>query len=489
MITFSGYFQNAVKVLNSLQSNAETIVKARENKNLKLLSIPKTVGILQTLGLSLDVLDSKLGVIHVAGTKGKGSTCAFTESILRHAGLKTGFFSSPHLISVRERIRINGNPLTRDQFAKTFFWVYNKLKPLREPGAPYEMPSYFRFLTCMAFHVFLEENVDAVVLEVGVGGRYDSTNVIRKPVVVGITSLGLDHQIILGNTLEEIAFDKAGIMKEGVPVYTVDSHPLNIMQLLRSHAEQVRCPFYKVPTSDAVGINLGLKDGMVSTMNATLAVHLANEFLSKRRPSVFPNFPNPLPTAAELSYSSPQNYLPFQIIGLKNTKWDGRFQVLKHSSSVTYFLDGAHTVESLEVALKWFTKVSSSPATSRVLVFNTTGDRSAASFLAPFASSGLINLAIFCPIRTSSKVTKKQDNWAALDTGKDLMAPCRDNVKVWTSLQNSSEGVTCPCAESTVNYINHFSETNATSVDVLITGSLHLVGTFLGVLNPKAVDE
>ncbi|VDO21582.1 unnamed protein product [Brugia timori] len=128
---------------------------------------------------NLEEID-RLNVIHVSGTKGKGSTCAFTESILRQFGFKTGFYSSPHLVHVRERIRINGDPLSEEDFVKYFEHIYSLLeKAVEESNKTVTMPSYFKFLTVMAFHVFIEEKVDVAIVEVGIGGEHDCTNIIQ----------------------------------------------------------------------------------------------------------------------------------------------------------------------------------------------------------------------------------------------------------------------------------------------------------------------
>ena len=172
-----------------------------------------------------------LHIIHVAGTKGKGSTCSFAESMLRRSGLKTGLFTSPHMVQVRERIRINGKPVSEGLFVRYLDETWGKLSAV----AAEEMPTYFRFLTLMAFHTFLQEKVDVAVVEVGIGGLFDATNVIDKPIVCGITSLGLDHVKLLGNSLVSIAKHKAGIMKV-LPNLFIDFPSYRLSCRIMSHA-------------------------------------------------------------------------------------------------------------------------------------------------------------------------------------------------------------------------------------------------------------
>lgn len=208
-------------------------------------SLEKTKHFLALLGLPPEDLN-QLNVIHVSGTKGKGSTCAFIESILRHNNIKTGFYSSPHLVAVRERIRINGRPLSEEMFASYFMQVYNRLQAALAPDE--SMPAYFNFLTLMAFHVFRAEKVEAAILEVGIGGEYDCTNVVPAPVVTGVTSLDLDHCNILGDTIEKIAWQKAGIFKPKVAAFTVAQKEEPAMKVLRERAHEKEAPLYVAPS-------------------------------------------------------------------------------------------------------------------------------------------------------------------------------------------------------------------------------------------------
>jgi folylpolyglutamate synthase len=210
-------YQHAVQLLNSLQSNSATLIKIKSRGN-NLNSLPEMVTFLSRIGYHPTDLDS-MNVIHVAGTKGKGSTCSFVQSILSQSKIdgkkvKTGLYSSPHIMEVRERIRINGEPLSKLKFAEYFFNVWDRLEATKDAvEAHLQKPAYFRYMTLMCFHAFKQENVDAAILEVGVGGEYDSTNIVPNPIVTAISSLGLDHQAVLGNTIEEIAWHKAGIIK------------------------------------------------------------------------------------------------------------------------------------------------------------------------------------------------------------------------------------------------------------------------------------
>ncbi len=163
--------------------------------------------------------EKNLRVIHVAGTNGKGSVCAFLESILRQAGYRTALFTSPHLETVKERFRINFQPCGEEELAET--WVL--VKKLMERGKRQGLAplTYFEVLFFMAVLLFSGKEIDYCILETGLGGRLDAT-VLSEPVLSIITSISYDHMELLGNTIEEIAFEKAGIIKEGVPVVTVD---------------------------------------------------------------------------------------------------------------------------------------------------------------------------------------------------------------------------------------------------------------------------
>jgi dihydrofolate synthase / folylpolyglutamate synthase len=173
--------------------------------------------------------------VHVAGTNGKGSTCAMIESGLRAAGVRTGLYISPHLIEPTERIQICGQPVSQEQFAQAFLKVHETAERMLASAELDMHPTYFETVTAMAFVLFAGAKLDTVVLEVGLGGRLDATNVVTPELSV-ITPIDYDHQIFLGDTIEKIAAEKAGILKPGVPAVFAEQRP-EAEAVLRAHAQ------------------------------------------------------------------------------------------------------------------------------------------------------------------------------------------------------------------------------------------------------------
>lgn len=159
--------------------------------------------------------------IHVAGTNGKGSVCAYMESCLRNLGFKTGLFTSPHLVRINERIRINHQEISDEDFCEAFYKVKHLVDVQKEQGIPH--PTFFEFIYLMAMTAFQKAGIEYGVIETGLGGRMDLTNAVERPDITVITSIGLDHTAILGDTIEKIAGEKAGIIKAGVPLVYLDT--------------------------------------------------------------------------------------------------------------------------------------------------------------------------------------------------------------------------------------------------------------------------
>ncbi|MCH9016315.1 MAG: bifunctional folylpolyglutamate synthase/dihydrofolate synthase, partial [Chloroflexi bacterium] len=203
------YRQSIAQLLTLVDHERNLVTGPRQKA---IYDLTRMEALLGRLGSPQD----QVPAVHIAGTKGKGSTAALCDAALHAAGLSTGFYSSPHLHTFRERIRLDSEPISQEGFAA----LVEGLWPLHEElkGDPAVGPlTFFEYLTCMAFQCFAEERTDVQVIEVGLGGRLDATNVMT-PLVTAITNIAMDHSEYLGETLPEIAVEKAGIVKKGVPL-------------------------------------------------------------------------------------------------------------------------------------------------------------------------------------------------------------------------------------------------------------------------------
>ncbi len=282
--------------------------------------------------------------VHIAGTKGKGSTSAMVDSILGVAGYRTGFYSSPHLHTFRERIRLCGEPVTEDKFAG----LVGKLAPAAaamEAETDLGPVTLFEFMTAMAFQCFAEEKVEFQTIEVGLGGRLDATNVV-SPDVCAITSVSLDHMTILGDTVEEIAADKAGIIKPGVPVVVAPQVP-GALEVIVGAAEEKRAPVMQVGR-DVTWKFLGqVKGGQKAEINGLRGRFTANIPLLGRH-----QLENVAVAVGIVEALTGMGYTisrPDIVKGLMRVGWPCRLEVLARDPFVV--CDGAHNVYSMETML------------------------------------------------------------------------------------------------------------------------------------------
>ncbi|PHH74888.1 hypothetical protein CDD80_2770 [Ophiocordyceps camponoti-rufipedis] len=318
-----------------------------EKDKADLRGTPSIVGMRQWLSLighSPSDID-RLNIIHVAGTKGKGSTSAFADSFLRASATRTGFprktglYTSPHLIYPEERIRINFTPLPRDLFARYVFEVWEAVAKRDSSSA--NLPRYLQLLLLVSFHAFIEQGVEATILETHHGGEYDATNVIDRPVATVITTLGMDHVKQLGPGIENIAWHKAGIFKSGVPAFSAPQ-TVEAADVLRSRAAE------KGVELEFVAEEPGLPDGLgpgVQRMNCSLALAAVRCFLGD----------------AGLSTED-------VLQGIGQFAWPGRFQLIV-DGPFSWFLDGAHNEMSVTQAAEWFIQGSQGSSAPRILIF------------------------------------------------------------------------------------------------------------------------
>lgn len=503
-------YKDAINALNSLQSNfalLEAIRRAGPLVNKNELSIKEVYEYVRRLGYQPADFN-RLNVIHVTGTKGKGSTCAFAELILRQyrgpavkeGGIsKIGLFTSPHLKTVRERIRINGSPINEAKFTKYFFDVWDRLLttelstvdfPTLQPSATVK-PMYFKYLTILSFHVFLQEGVDTAIYEVGVGGTYDSTNIVPRPTVTGIASMGIDHTFMLGNTIEQITWNKTGIFKKDVPaVVSVQQEYPEAQKTIEARAQELQTASLEVVGPDTLSgdVELGLA-GDFQRQNAALAVRLAAvhlEALGVPRAEL----PDP-----EDPSSLPEKFL----VGLRDAKWDGRCQIIRGKpDGVTWHLDGAHTLELMKVAAQWFQQtVLAAPKTARsgvkVLLFNQQNRENASELLTRLYTSVTSSQVKFDHVIFTTNVTWSDGHYssdlvlkASSEDAVSKLEVQKQLAETWNKLDQaqgfSSRKHIFPDIETGVNFIRSLAA-DGTEVSAFVCGSLHLVGGFLVVLD------
>ncbi|KAF4974151.1 hypothetical protein FZEAL_8916 [Fusarium zealandicum] len=479
-------YNDAIDALNSLQTPFD-IVEARRKAGIRpdAVSIKEMRTYLSRIGYTPSDLD-RLNIVHVAGTKGKGSTCAFVDSILsqyqhtHRIPRKTGLFTSPHLIAVRERIRINSTPISEDLFAKYFFQVWDRLEsaPNKEgDGLMAPRPIYARYLTLMSWHVFLQEGVDVAVYETGIGGEFDATNVVERPVASGISTLGIDHVFALGDTVGKIAWHKAGIMKTGSPSFTIEQVP-EAGDALRERATEKDVNLKVLDVDPRLGAVNIRPDAAFQKRNATLAVALAETALEK----------------IGVSLSSNTEALPKEFVeGLEKVVWRGRCEV-KKEDKVTWHVDGAHTSDSLKMSAKWFKDETSERHVSgpRVMIFNQQGRSEAVDFLDPVFKATqrkgqpAFDHVVFCTNVTYAASGYKRDfvNHQFDPADIDKMTVQQRFAEKWAELDPAATIKVMPTIEQSIDYARHMGEDlpEGEAVQAFVTGSLHLVGGALGIL-------
>jgi dihydrofolate synthase/folylpolyglutamate synthase len=374
----------------------------------------------------LDALGWQQGAqqfIHVAGTNGKGSVCAMLDSICRAAGMRTGLFSSPHLVTFRERIKRNGEMASEEEIA-------TQLTRIRAVCETMEIqPTFFEITTALAFELFRSAPLDLIVLETGMGGRLDSTNVVR-PLVSVITSIGMDHMQFLGETLAEIAWEKAGIIKPTIPVVT-GPLPDEAATVVAEVAAERGSPLIQV-TEPETGYALGLK-GAHQRLNAALSLRTLETAGLRIAP-------------AHLAE------------GLRTVQWPGRFQYAKHGGR-SFILDGAHNPDAARALAETWQSEYGSVRTQVILgVVRDKDARAICAALAPIATDFVI-----VPVRSPRA--------GSVDELREIAASLRPSRQ-------------CPSLSDAIALAPPVPEP-----PTLIAGSLFLIGEALVLLNLTTAEQ
>jgi dihydrofolate synthase/folylpolyglutamate synthase len=298
---------------------------------------------------ALDNPERRFASVLIAGTNGKGSTAATLESILRAAGHRTGLYTSPHLIRVNERIRVAGEEISDTDFARVYARVEQAAQKLVAAGELPWHPSFFEMLTAMAFEHFTAAGVAIAVLEVGMGGRLDATNVVEPRLAV-ITDIALDHQKFLGNTLPEIAREKAGIIRPGGVVVTLPQHPEanDVLgnTILERHARAVSAVEYVPPVSPGVVLHSERGEESLPSGSRYKLDVLGRQITVD---SSLPGRHQLRNTALAIAAALELNAQGFKVTageverGIRATRWPGRLQVIPAARKAPeYLLDAAH---------------------------------------------------------------------------------------------------------------------------------------------------
>lgn len=342
----------------------------------------------------------RYAIIHIAGTNGKGSTAATLEAVLKSAGFRTGLYTSPHLINVTERIRIDGLPISIDSFET----ILKQQQQLLEKNRA----TYFEALTMVAFSAFAEAGVDIAVVEVGLGGRLDATNIVR-PVLSIIPSIAFDHQKFLGTTLSAIAAEKAGILKRGVPCVIGKISP-QARRVIESRARRTKSQLYdawrvcKVHMSEVtsqsnrfrIAVDSIEYDGLQSNLigrhqiNNTLCAVTGISVLRKH--------------GFRISDNNLHN-------GLRNIDWPGRFQIIQQKPVIVF--DVAHNLAGMRSLVETFQEVF--PNQRPVVVLGVLADKDYRKMLHEWRD--VVRHFVFCRVHSSRALLPEKLHLAALKMG------------------------------------------------------------------------
>ncbi|OAP54707.1 hypothetical protein AYL99_11155 [Fonsecaea erecta] len=444
---------------------------------------------LQKIGYT-DVDVAALNIVHVAGTKGKGSTCSFTRSLLQEWGKRTGFptkiglYTSPDLTCIRERIQINGQPISEDLFTKYFFEIWDRLfaqqqqqqQQQEEIAAEDErQPRYLQLIALLAIHTFSREGTEAAIFETHHGGEYDATNVVSAPVVTGITSIGLDHLAQLGPGIEDVAWHKAGIFKNGAPAFSAPQEPA-VEAVLKARADEKGVQFEVVPVNPSLPLTANALRAPVQRINCSLAIALVNAFLSRKSPL----------EEKTLSEQDIQR-------GIEHFTWPGRFEVVK-TARCTWFLDGAHNELSIGQAVEWFSEMTTAPFSRDavqarppcIIIFSHMSEERDGPSLLRALASAVEQHNVRCPEMVFTTYQERRDG--AIRPDKTLKPP--DNLladlpkqycDLWKSTFPTASTIYLPSIEEALEYVDTAGQ-QRDNLQVLVTGSLHLVGGALYLL-------
>jgi len=434
---FSSYRQAVAYLLNRTDYEKEKPPRY----NTDMFSLARMEKLLSLLGNP----HKKIRTVHIAGTKGKGSTATMLARMLEANGYKVGLYTSPHVINLHERIAVNSDMISEQKMLALLNRAYAPVEKI----AATDPPSFFEFMTALAFMHFADEKVDVAVIETGLGGRLDSTNVIT-PEIIGITSLSIDHQAQLGDNITSIAKEKAGVFKAGVPIVTVQQHP-DAMRVLKTQADAVKAPLlvtgrdmdfsFRFETSREHGPH----NRICLTTPTSKFEHLRVPLHGKHQAI---NCGLALAMLDKLKAKGYKIDNEKAVAGLEKVSLIGRMEVI--STNPRVIIDGAHNAASIEALMQAIGQ--SIPYDSMVVIFGCNEDKDVKGML------------------------------AQLQYGADKVVFTRSNsVKAMSpeklaELYNEMCGKMCQCASSLGEALNLAKSAVSGEDLICITGSFYLIG-------------
>jgi len=401
--------------------------------------------------------EAKMKVIHIAGTNGKGSVCAYLRSLLRERGYSVGTFTSPHLVELNERIQMDGIPVSNETILAAFERIQKELKKLHQEKGNNYHPSFFEYLFFIGILVFEEKTPDYVILETGLGGRLDATNSVEHPLLSIITQVGMDHMQYLGETVEQIAGEKAGIIKFRTPVvYAADVKCVE--QVIKEKAKATESEDFAVSKKDYTFLKFKNKtidfsyhsryyDYVRLCLDTTAFYQMANASLALR--------------AAEVLFPNGQITPDIMKKAVYETHWEGRMEEVLPN----VFVDGAHNEDGIFAFLDSVSKDSCEGR--RILIFGAVSDKAYAKIIRQITNSKLF----------SSIAVVDMDNARAL-SAVELKDVFTDN------------GALPPMVYQDVSEAFQAYESTKQKQDrIYIAGSLYLVGEFKGYLRMRGSHD
>ncbi len=388
-------------------------------------SIEDTRDFLEFLGSP----DENIRIIHVAGTNGKGSVCSYISSVLTKADYSVGMFTSPHLVNINERFAVDGKPISEGVFVEVFL---ETLRRILEYEHEDYFPTYFEFLFFVAMLLYDVYPVDYLILETGLGGRLDATNVVANPILTVITEIGYDHMQYLGTTLEDIAAEKAGIIKPNVPLVFFDKRPES-SEVIKKRALELDSRTVAVESRNIEDVH-------------TLEDDAGNKFIAFSYNSLYDKYAD-LKLSTQARYQTENAAVAVTCLellrdmgaritepdireGLLSAKWDGRMEEVRPG----IYVDGAHNIDGIEAFLDSAKEIECQGR--KILLFGIVGDKQYKDIVLDILKSRLFD-SIYVAVLETSRSVSVSDLKIAFEDSKDELGIIGVPIKYYSNVRDA----------------------------------------------------